>query len=272
MKFTTLESFSKHLSDSVNLSALNRVPADRKTLDFAWLTWQLDWLYSYPELLSASAKNNIQHYWASAPELITLADQIRIDWVAEYGFSWQNHGSNQPRNSVTNTLMKILTQYIPNAASPSERIRDYLVSYAGLPEEKWKDISQWKLASQEHVVISKRAHLRSVESYHWLSNQELKQVLLQRPVGEQLIQTGNLNIIPLPEHLPRPASFSLPDGSLWLAWPQKARPTHLHPIVQASLVCHEAAHLVQNHMPPSRLQTGHDSIWQSEKAALQEEW
>lgn len=272
MKFTTLDALSNCLNSTVRESLLNLHHETHKKLDIAWLTWQLDWLYSHEDILSTHLKTELQSYWCGVEELSTLADQVRYRWIADVGFSWQNQKVNKSTQSSPHRLLNILREVSPEVQLPMEHMKRFLCSFAGLPMQEWTRIEGWMTAPEIHPEPKPAAGLRVVENYHWLSREELLRVLSQRPVGEQLIESGRLNLIPLPERMPRPASFSLPDESLWLAWPQQSRPTHLHPIVQASLVCHEAAHLVQALKTTSDTQTDQDSMWQSESLALREEW
>ncbi len=272
MNFTTLESFSEKLSDAVTNSLQKESRESRKKLDVAWLIWQLDWLYADDDLLSDAAKTELLCFWGGKPTLKTVADHVRFHWASDVGFSWQKLEAAERFFSPPHHILKILSNLLSNGLSPVQQIKEYLLSYAGLPEDAWPRVARWLDSPIEGLANSKGAPLRSVENYQWLSSEELLQLLSQRRIGELLIQSGQLYLISLPENMARPASFSLPDGSLWIAWPQKSRPTHLHPIIQASLVCHEAAHLVQSLQKEQRGPVEQESMWQSEKAALTEEW
>lgn len=270
--FTTLGPFSTHLNDA--LLNLFRVPTQpvRKTLDLCWLTWQLDWLYSEHGLISAQNRESINTYWSTTPALNLLSDQVRFCWIKEMGFSWQQANKIQNTEHPAARLMHILDQFFTPPLSSAEKIVQFLSSFAGLPNEKANLVTNWISTSPKERIKSRWAPPRIAESYHWLTGEEITRILERNEIGTQLLETQKLNLIPLPETLPRPASFALPDESLWLAWPQKSRPTHLHPIVQASLVCHEAAHLLQSHETSGHENAEQETMWQSETAALTAEW
>jgi hypothetical protein len=272
MQFTTLDSFSNQLCNSIKTALQQKNTEGRKVLDTAWLAWQLDWLYAEKDIFDAHTKAELLSHWRTTPELETVADHVRFNWVGDVGFSWQTVEPSPGPRSAPHRLLQILTEVIPDRYSPTLQVKEYLLSFAGLPDDQWSRVVSWLETPAVRKENTRSMGVRLVEKYHWLSSEEVFQVLSQRSIGALLIQTGKLNLVPLPETMPRPASFSLPDGSLWIAWPQKSRPTHLHPIVQASLVCHEAAHLAHSFKNEHNISCEPESMWQSETDALREEW
>lgn len=271
MQFETLDAFSRQLNSTVQSVFSTSGQAHRKIHDMCWLIWQLDWLYSDAALSSPDTRKTLAAYLNSPPYLETLPEKIRFHWLNEIGFSWQSTQKSRLSEHPAHRLMRILELLLPLKENASERLKEFLTSFAGLPEEQWSRVQTWfetplELRSQKRTPL-----LHVAETYHWLNSDELVSVLEQSDFGRSLLTTGKLQLIPLPEKLPRPASFALDDDSLWLAWPQKIRPTHLHPIVQASIVCHEAAHLLQHPTSNAALKNEQETMWQSELRAMQEE-
>lgn len=271
MQFAALDSFSRHLNNTTQSLCRTNQQNHHKIHEMCWLIWQLDWLYSDAALTSSDTREVLEAYLHSPPPLETLPEKIRFHWLSEIGFSWQNLQNNTAWEHPAQRLMRILEHLLPQHSSTSERLKAFLTSFAGLPEEQWTRIHPWFETPPEQRSQNRAAYLHVTETYHWLDSDELVRVLEQSDSGRTLLATGQLQLIPLPDKLPRPASFALNDDSLWLAWPQKNRPTNLHPIVQASLVCHEAAHLLQHPNVHAAVNSEQESMWQSERCAMQEE-
>lgn len=245
--------------------------------DNIWLLWQVAWLYQDERHFPPQLMQGLAHYLNQQSTSSAQVREFRTQWMLAYGLP---HETN-PKvllaapPSAASALHKILANTTPEHAHPLEHIEAYLRAYAGLPEEHWERVKGWLLEDEKSAPTASltKRRLESVKSFKWLTAEEITQVLANDPSGTQLLAMSSFKLIPLPACLTRPASLMLDDGSLWLTWPATSQSTALHPVTQASLICHEAAHLLANAQSVDRSKQGcEETLWESEKEALHAEW
>lgn len=254
----------------------NSSTASRDLQDNCWLLWQLVWLYQDTPVFKEPLLQALKGTMASLGKRTQGVDLTRTAWMLDIGLPIAPSSEPLEKNiHPARRLRNILQQNFSADPSPENVVKNYLRTTAGLPDSAWSSAQSWiddQLKGTEPVVSNFRP-LELIENHSWLSPKAVVQVLEEDPSGSKLLALKNLNFIPLPASLPRPASLMLADGSLWLAWPEHSASTVVHPLVQASLVCHEAAHLLKNHHTRTKaLQDNHDTIWMSESEAVHAEW
>lgn len=241
--------------------------------DNSWLLWQLLWLYKDTCLASDALKGALNKEINSQNNKRSEADAIRQSWMLECGLPGEKRRGADVVFCPVRKLRHIIETLFPLVTEPREQLGLFLGSLAGVADEKCNDIKNWLAEEQNSYSSTQRLGLTALNSYAWLAPENISSVLLEDPSGAQLLTQGNFHLIVLPDSVARPASMMLSDGSLWLAWPKRDTTTTLHPLVQASLVCHEAAHLVKNReFFLGETPKTSDTIWESENEAMRSEW
>ncbi len=241
--------------------------------DNSWLLWQLMWLYKDTSLASDALKAVLRKAINSQSNMRAEADAIRQSWMLECGLPGEERKGTDKISCPVRRLRHIIEMLFPIVWEPRDQLRLFLRSLAGVPDEQWNVMEKWLAEDPNPLSSNQRFGVTALNSYAWLTPEDISSVLLEDTTGAHLLTQGNFHLIALPDSVPRPASMMLSDGSLWLAWPKRETTTTLHPLVQASLVCHEAAHLVKNReLFLSQTPNTSDTIWESENEAMRSEW
>lgn len=277
MKFTTLRSLSDHLSAVMLPLFAHASSPSQALLDNSWLIWQLEWLFPNTPLIPDDLRNTITHLVTKELPSFSLPDEVRRRWMLHIGFPTEKRTLRREWKCPQQLLKKILDDYfacVPNdALNEEDKVISYVKTWAGLPESKTPNLRDWLLGSNPEGDQSHAAYIEKEPVFFWLDRTEIENTLAVAAVGQHILASGALRCIPLPRELPRPASFMLPDKSLWLLWPESTEQTSLHPVLQKALLCHEAAHLQRNlRLADNAPSAQADSMWESEKDALLQEW
>ncbi|MEY4065335.1 MAG: hypothetical protein RIR26_1543 [Pseudomonadota bacterium] len=273
MKFTTLHSFANHLS-AVMLPLFAQASSPTRTLlDNSWIVWQLAWLYPDDLVISEDLRSTIGQFLSQGNPAFGLNEEVRRQWMAHLGVPAERRILQRSWGTPQLLLKKILSEVLPQETSHEEKVIQYLLSMTGLPERRTATLRSWLENSSSSLRGAAQGAEPPTSEFAWLNAAEVENELNATTRGRQVLETGALQILTLPAALPRPASFMLPDKSLWLLWPDSNERTSIHPIMQKALLSHEAAHLQRNRAQTIKtIHSDSDTIWESEKDALVQEW
>lgn len=274
MNFTSLDSFSQQLAAAMLPLFSNSSTTPRDLHDNSWLLWQLAWLYRGGAVVSAELAMNLEAYTKAEWVLSEPSDRIRHAWMQQIGCPLPEYAQTAYQFHPAQELRRLLSRLFPEIRSPEDQLLQYLTCITGMPQTNASHILQWLISPEPLAPQPSLPPLIAVESYTWLTPEAVAAVLNADKETATLAQRENFHIIPLPTSVSRPASLMLTDGSLWLCWPETNSLNAPHPIVQATLVLHEASHLVKNaELFSSGLSSiESDTLWSSEDSALRAEW